>query len=77
MKKHLKRHHRITIEKALSKNQIEVNHQLWYLYCQAEATGSADELNSEILRSQLNKIVIIEALISLIVVRNLSFCLIE
>ena len=26
MKKHLKRHHGITIEKALSKNQIEVNH---------------------------------------------------
>jgi hypothetical protein len=26
MKKHLKRHYGITIEKALSKNQIEVNH---------------------------------------------------
>jgi hypothetical protein len=77
MKKHLKRHHGITIEKALSKNQIEVNHQLRQLYCQAEATSGADELDSEILRAQLNKTVITEALISMIVVRNLSFCLVE
>jgi hypothetical protein len=26
MKKHLKRHHKIIVEKALSKNQVEVNH---------------------------------------------------
>ena len=77
MKKHLKRHYGITIEKALSKTQIEVNHQLQQLYCQAEATGGADELDSEILRAQLNKTIVIEALISLIVVRNLSFCLVE
>jgi hypothetical protein len=77
MKKHLKRHHGITIEKALSKNQIEVNQQLQQLYCQAEATSGADELDSEILRAQLNKTVIIEALVSMIVVRNLSFCLVK
>jgi hypothetical protein len=32
MKKHLFRHHCITVEKALSKNQVEVNQQLKQLY---------------------------------------------
>jgi hypothetical protein len=77
MKKHLFRHHQITVEKALNKNQVIVNQQLRQLYYQAEATSGADELNSEILRAQLNKTVITEALISMIVVRNLSFCLVE
>jgi hypothetical protein len=77
MKKHLKRHHEIIIEKALSKNQVEVNYQLRQLYYQAEATGNTNELDIEILKAQLNKAVITEALITLIVVRNLSFCLAE
>ena len=68
MKKHLKRRYKIVIEKALSKNQVEVNHQLRQLYYQTEATGDTDELNAEILKAQLNKIVITEALISMIVV---------
>ena len=77
MKKHLKRHHGIVLEKALSKNQAEVNHQLQQLYYQAEATGHTDELDAKILHAQLNRDVITEALITLIVVRNLSFCLTE
>jgi hypothetical protein len=77
MKKHLFRHHCITVEKALSKNQVEVNQQLKQLYHQAEGTGATSELDTKILKAQLNKLVITEALISLIVVRNLSFCLVE
>jgi hypothetical protein len=77
MKKHLKRHYSIVLKKALSKNQAEVNHQLRQLYYQAEATSHTDELDAKILHAQLNRDVIIEALITLIVVRNLSFCLAE
>ena len=77
IKKHLFRHYCITVEKALSKNQVEVNQQLKQLYYQAEGTGTTNELDTKILKAQLNKLVITEALISLIVVRNLSFCLVE
>jgi hypothetical protein len=77
MKKHLERHHQITVEKALSKNQVAVNRQLKQLYHQAEANGETDEFDTEILKACLNTAVITEALISLIVVRNLSFALVE
>jgi hypothetical protein len=77
MKKHLFRHYCITIEKALSKNQVEVNQQLKQLYHQAKGTSATSELDTKILKAQLNKLVITEALISLIVVQNLSFCLVE
>jgi hypothetical protein len=77
MRVHLKRHHQITIEKALSKNQAIVQQQLKQLYHQAKANGEANEFNTEILEACLDKSVITEALISLIVVQNLSFALVE
>jgi hypothetical protein len=77
IKKHLFRHHQITVEKALNKNQVIVNQQLRQLYYQAKATSDTNELDTEILKGQLNQLVITEALIAIIVVRNLSFCLVE
>ena len=77
MKKHLKGRYRITIEKALSKNQVAVNKQLRQLYQQAEANSEKDEFDTEILEACLDTSVITEALITLIVVRNLSFALVE
>ena len=77
MKNHLRRHHQIYVKKRKSKNQEAVNHQLRQLYYQAQANDNIDDFNLEILQSYLNKGVITEALISLIVVRNLSFCLVE
>ena len=73
----MSRWHDITVEKVLSKNQVEVNEQLKQLYHQAKGTDGTDELDALILRAQLNQLVITEALITLIVVRNLSFCLVE
>ena len=70
-------YYRITIEKALSKNQAIVQQQLKQLYHQAKANSKADEFNTEILEACLDKSVITEALISLIVVQNLSFALVE
>lgn len=77
MKKHLVGQHQIIIAKKISKHQETARQQLNQYYHQAQASGDTRELDSEILRSCLNKAVITEALISLIVVRNLSFCLAE
>jgi hypothetical protein len=78
MAKHIKKHHpEITIEKALSKTQEAVKKQLRQLYHQAEATGEAEEFDLEILEASLNTTVLTEALISLIVVRNLLYATVE
>ncbi len=78
MAKHIKKHHpEITIKKALSKTQEAVKQQLRQLYHQAEATGEAEEFDLEILEASLNTTVLTEALISLIVVRNLSYAIVE
>jgi hypothetical protein len=78
MAKHIKKHHpEIIIEKALSKTQEAVKKQLRQLYHQAEATGEAKEFDLEILEASLNTTVLTEALISLIVVRNLLYATVE
>jgi hypothetical protein len=76
MKKHLRRHG-IAVEKALSKNQVAVNQQLRQLYRQAKTNNDTDEFTTEILEGYLDKAVLTEALVSLVVVRNLSFHLVE
>lgn len=78
MGKHIKKHHpEVIIEKALSKTQEAVKRQLRQLYHQAETTGEAEEFDLEILEASLNTTVLTEALISLIVVRNLSYAMVE
>jgi hypothetical protein len=77
MKKHLKGHHQIIVEKALSKNQVVVNKQLRQYYQQANGTSEREEFDTEILEASLNTSIITEALITLIIVRNLSYCLVE
>jgi hypothetical protein len=78
MTKHINRHHSyITIEKALSKNQEAINQQLRQLYRQAKTNGDAKEFNLEILEASLNVPVFTKALITLIVVQNLSFAIVE
>jgi len=76
MTKHFRKHE-IVVEKPLSKVQAAVVQQLAQLYLQAEVSGETGELNSQVLKSQLNQSVINEALITLIVVRNLPFSLVE
>ena len=51
--------------------------QLRVLYRQAQANDDVNDFNLEILKSCLNKLIIIEALVTLIVVYNLSYCLAE
>jgi hypothetical protein len=77
MKNHLFRKHQIVIEKATSKIQATVVHQLEQLHLQAKANGQVDDFDAQVLKSQLNIAVIFEALITLIVVRNLPFSIVE
>jgi hypothetical protein len=62
---------------AISKNQAMVNLQLRQYYHQATGTSKQEELDTEILEAHLNISVIIKALITLIIVRNLSYTLVK
>lgn len=78
MTKHIQRHHpTVVIKKLLSKKQEVVKQQIQQLYIQARANGYIDEFHLEVLGALVNDEVILEALITLIVVRNLSYNLIE
>jgi hypothetical protein len=78
MTKHINRKHsHIVIEKSISKNQQVVHHQLRQLYHQAIANGDTKEFDLKILDAAIDKDVLTKALISLIVIQNLSFCIVE
>ena len=47
------------------------------LYHQAESSGQTSEIDTQVFRKQLDQDVINEALVSLIVVRNLPFSTVE
>jgi hypothetical protein len=69
--------HQIVVEKKVSAQQAIVVQQLQQFYYQAQAIGEIDDLDAQILKDHLNKAVITEALISLIVVRNLAYAIVE
>jgi hypothetical protein len=76
--KHIKkRHPTITIEKILNKNQETVNRQIKQLYHEAQVLEKIKKFNIEILKAYLDTTIITEALISFIVVRNLSYALVK
>jgi hypothetical protein len=77
IKKHLKTCYQIIVEKALSKNQVAVNKQMRQLYQQAGVNSKREEFDTEILEACLDMSVITKALITLIVLQNLSFTLVE
>jgi hypothetical protein len=65
------------IKKAVGKIQATVIRQLEQLYLKAKANGQVKDFDKQVLKSQLNITVILEALITLIVVQNLSFCIVK
>jgi hypothetical protein len=77
MGKHILGAHQIVVEKKVSAQQAIVVQQLKQFYHQAQAIGETDDLDAQILKDHLNKAVITEALISLIVVRNLAYAIVE
>jgi BED zinc finger len=77
MHKHIRTIHNIEIKLAISKIQQTASQQLRELYQKAKAAGETNEINTQALRNYLNQDVINEALISLIVVRNLPYASVE
>ena len=78
MTKHINRYYPlIIIKKAINKKQEVVDQQLRQLYHQAKTNGDTEEFNLEVLEASLNEPVLLEALITLIVIRNLSFAMVE
>jgi hypothetical protein len=77
MRNHLKAVHKIMVEATQSQLQRTVAEQLEQLYAQAERTDSTSEVDKQVFRKRLNNTTIDEALVSLIVVRNLPFRLVE
>jgi hypothetical protein len=75
---YIRRHYPgVIIKKGLSKKQELVKEQLQELYIQARASRDIDEFHLEVLGTCLNNTVVLEALITLIVVRNLPYNLVE
>jgi len=78
MTKHINRKHPlIVIKKLVSKNQVIMNQQLRQLYHQAKANKDIKEFDLDILKASLDQKVLTKALITLIVVRNLLFAMVE
>jgi hypothetical protein len=77
MKRHLLNMHQIVVEKAIGKIKAAIIQQLAQLYLQAEASGQTGEVDSRVLQVHLNLAVINEALVSMIVVWNLPFSIVE
>jgi len=74
---HLKSEHSVIVRRELSPLQGSIVDQLQQLYLQAESTDQTSEIDILALQKHLNRDVIYEALISLIVVRSLPFRLVE
>jgi hypothetical protein len=77
LRKHLKSKHEITVEVAPSPIQAAIIQQLQQLYIRAASSGQTEEINTQVFRKHLNQDTIYKALVSLIVVRNLSFRMVE
>ncbi len=61
----------------MSAQQAIIVQQLKQFYHQTQIISETDDLNTQILKDHLNKAVITKTLISLIVVRNLAYAIIE
>ena len=77
MRKHLLSKHQIDIERDPGLIQAATIQQLQQLYLRAELSGQTEDINTQVFRKHLDQDTIDEALVSLIVVRNLPFRTVE
>ena len=77
MWKHLQEQHDIEVNIAVSQVQAATLQQLKQLYLQAESSDQIKSIDAQVFEKQLDQDIINEALISLIVVQNLFFQMIE
>ena len=77
MRKHYLKIHKTVIKPEISRIQVTTLQQLQQLYLQVHATGQTSTIDDQVFQNYLNKEVINEALVSLVVVQNLAFKLVE
>lgn len=77
MRHHLRTKHDITVETLPGAVQKATIDQLQKLYNKAESSGHTKEIDDQVLQKFIRQEVINEALVTLIIVRNLSFRLVE
>jgi hypothetical protein len=77
MKKHLQSKHGIVIEITSGRVQTKTLQQLQQLYLKAKSSDQTEEIDTQVFEHYLDQDMIYEALVSLIVVGNLSFRMVE
>jgi hypothetical protein len=77
MRRHLERRHDIDVEVGVGRIQTTTLQQLEQLYSRVQSSGQTEDIDSQVFKNHLNQNVINEALISLIVVRNLPLRMVE
>ena len=68
MRKHYLKIHKTIIKPEISQIQVTTLQQLQQLYLQVHATGQTSTIDDQVFQNYLNKEVINEALISLVVI---------
>jgi len=76
-RRHLQSKHGILVEELPSSLESTITEKLSQLYIQAKASGNTDDIKAQVFQDCLDQDLINEALVSLIVVRNLPFRIIE
>ena len=74
---HLQRHHQINVKVSVSQVQTAALEQLEQLYLQAKLSDQTEAIDAQVFEKQLDQDIINEALISLIIVQNVSFQIVE
>ena len=77
MRKHLKSKHAIVVKVTPGQIQTKTLQQLQQLYLKAESSSQTEEIDAQVFENHLDQDVINEALVSLIVVQNLPFQMVE
>ena len=77
MTTHLKRHYKIIVNKTKNKTNTTISKQLKQYYYQVEVNSNIIEFDSEVLKKYFFQAVITKALVTLIVIQNLSFCIVK
>ena len=77
LQRHLAAVHSIIVDIAVGHIQAKALQQLKELYNRAESSGQTEEIDTYIFSRQLDLDIVNEALVSLIVVRNLPFRMVE
>ena len=77
MRNHLIKVHKIKLLSTASQVELRAIEQLKHLYLKVQAAGTVNEFKAHVFQEHLNLEVVTKALVTLVVVRNLSFSIVK